>query len=474
MGDGQGRPSQDAAAAEREDDPAVLARLLDASPHLTFLLDSEGTVVWVSAAVERIFGYQPDELIGTNILTHVDSTWEPGALASIGEAFAADGLRLPTVFRALRKDGSTLICEVWANSQMQDPVLNGMVVQVRRWDERVLLDRAFESLAAGEPLEHTLRVLVEVMGCETLEAGGVILHGPVGTRGQRVEAAPGLPDELVDLTDAGASPWQQAITTSQPQAARVAELPPPIRAAASAAGFDLCWAWPVVRIPDDVGDVQARGVDACIVAWRSGEEVEPDYTRVQLLDGLARMARLAFERARTQARLEHAATTDPLTQLANRARFYDSLEAAASTAGGGQQVGVLYLDLDGFKPVNDQLGHGVGDEVLAAVARRLTGAVREGDVVARLGGDEFAVLCPALASAEELGSLAARLVDVVAEPFEVRGEQVRLGVSVGASLAPVGASSGDQLVEAADRALYEVKGAGKGGWRLTPAIPADA
>ncbi|OWY60987.1 hypothetical protein B7486_66220, partial [cyanobacterium TDX16] len=93
----------------------------------------------------------------------------------------------------------------------------------------------------------------------------------------------------------------------------------------------------------------------------------------------------------------------------------------------------------------------------------------DADVVARLGGDEFAVLCPQLSSTDELEALAGRLVQVVAEPFEVRGEHVVLGVSVGASTSPAGDADVDHLVEAADRALYQVKRTGKGGWRIADA-----
>ena len=141
--------------------------------------------------------------------------------------------------------------------------------------------------------------------------------------------------------------------------------------------------------------------------------------------------------------------------------------SGAEGGDGTGRVGVLYLDLDGFKPVNDTLGHGAGDEVLVAVARRLDAAVRDGDLVARLGGDEFAVLCPTLTGTGELEVLAQRLVDVVALPFEVRGEQVTLGVSIGASIGTSGTVDGDGLVEAADRALYRVKRAAKGGWEIS-------
>jgi diguanylate cyclase (GGDEF)-like protein/PAS domain S-box-containing protein len=442
------------------DDPVLLARLLEASPYLTFLLDGLGQIIWVNEAVERIFGYTPAQVVGTNILDYIDAEWDPGALGSIAESLNAEGLRLPTVFQAFHRDGSTMIIEAWSNSQLSDPVLQGMVVCARRWDERVLLDQAFESLAAGEALEHTLRLLVQVMASETLEAHGAVVYDADGRPGfDDAVAHHALHPTQHEPSSGDDSPWELARRAGEPTVVATADLPEPMRSQAEAHGHRACWVWPVT---DEHG-----GVEACLVAWRRGDELVPDFTRVRLLESLVRLARLAFERNRTQARLEHAATHDPLTHLANRAAFYDAL-AAGAAGPDDRRLGVLYLDLDGFKPVNDELGHGAGDEVLVAVARRLLGSVRDPDLVARLGGDEFAVLCPELVGTEQLEALAARLVQVVAEPFEVRGQHVSLGVSIGASTALAGSTDVDSLVEAADRALYRVKGAGKGGWALEP------
>jgi diguanylate cyclase (GGDEF)-like protein len=321
-------------------------------------------------------------------------------------------------------------------------------------------------LAAGEALEHTLGLLVQVMASETLDAHGAVLFDPKRDGFDQRVSHPGLHPEL-ERPEAGGdrSPWEEARRTGEPFAVHVDDLPEPMRTHADEAGHEMCWVWPVTG--------EGGGVEACLVAWRAGDAVTPDFTRVRLLESLVRLARLAFERDRTHARLEHAATHDPLTHLANRARFYDALEAVTS-GGTNEQVGVLYLDLDGFKPVNDSLGHGAGDDVLLAVARRLTRAVRDGDLVARLGGDEFAVLCPAVTSAVELEALAARLVEVIAEPFEVRGQHVPLGVSVGAAIGTASEIDGDRLVEAADRALYQVKNAGKSGWKLEVVSDSDS
>ena len=126
---------------------------------------------------------------------------------------------------------------------------------------------------------------------------------------------------------------------------------------------------------------------------------------------------------------------------------------------------MLYVDLDDFKPVNDRFGHGAGDHVLCEIARRLQGAVREGDLVARLGGDEFTVVCPGLTDENILQSVAERLTAVVREPIQIGDELVAISASVGVAVAPPGQCSIDALLDAADSALYSVKESARGGWR---------
>ena len=156
--------------------------------------------------------------------------------------------------------------------------------------------------------------------------------------------------------------------------------------------------------------------------------------------------------------LERKATQDPLTGLANRALFAERFASALAKPFArtpAATVGVLYIDLDGFKPINDTYGHAAGDEVLQNVAARLAGQSRPQDTVARLGGDEFAVLAPR-ASAAELGRLAARLVDDLDIPHAIHGADVVVGASIGAYLAAVGDDLSTSL-QRADQAMYAVK-----------------
>ena len=155
--------------------------------------------------------------------------------------------------------------------------------------------------------------------------------------------------------------------------------------------------------------------------------------------------------------LTERAVRDPLTGLANRALLEERLRTAlARDARSGQTTGVLFLDLDGFKDVNDRHGHAVGDEVLRVVAERLVGVVRPSDTVARLGGDEFVVLVED-ATGEALGRLAERLQAAIALPVPVGGLHLRVGASVGSALSHAGEDDPQGLLSAADARMYLAK-----------------
>ena len=173
---------------------------------------------------------------------------------------------------------------------------------------------------------------------------------------------------------------------------------------------------------------------------------------------IARLSGLVRVLSGTLRTVEAQATTDQLTGLANRRRFYDCWQTALHGQVG--PTALLYIDLDGFKPVNDALGHEAGDAVLAGVADRIREVVRVGDVVARLGGDEFAVILPWTGD-ETAGVVASRIVASIAEPFATPFRPVNIGASVGVITALQGADADGEL-RRADTAMYAAKAAGRG------------
>ncbi|MBB4860781.1 diguanylate cyclase (GGDEF)-like protein [Novosphingobium chloroacetimidivorans] len=166
--------------------------------------------------------------------------------------------------------------------------------------------------------------------------------------------------------------------------------------------------------------------------------------------------------SQSRDRLAHIAMHDALTGLANRHSFSATLESeCGKLARYGRPFALLMLDLDRFKPINDTLGHPVGDLVLQRVANRLRQAVREGDLVARIGGDEFAIVAFGVADADQASALAARVVEIMSRPFVVGGSVAELGASVGIALAPDHGGESEQLIQHADVALYSAKRDGK-------------
>ena len=180
---------------------------------------------------------------------------------------------------------------------------------------------------------------------------------------------------------------------------------------------------------------------------------------------IARGITSALASSREEA--HHLALHDPLTGLPNRALLAERLEQALIQVQRHKtMLAVLCLDLDRFKQVNDTFGHPVGDALLRAVAGRLRGCVRSCDTVARLGGDEFAVIQAPLGRMDEVGMLAQRIVETLSEPYELSGQRVVVGASVGIALAPVDATDIGHLFQMADIALYRAKADGRGLFRM--------
>ncbi|MBY0489866.1 MAG: GGDEF domain-containing response regulator [Gemmatimonadaceae bacterium] len=214
---------------------------------------------------------------------------------------------------------------------------------------------------------------------------------------------------------------------------------------------------------------------SAICALRAGalecahkREVEPG--------SMARLLAFAFERQRRIAALEaarldaaHRATHDPLTGLANRTLFLDHLERAlALGARYGRKTGVLFVDLDGFKAVNDRHGHAAGDLMLKAVAGRLLESVRRSDAVARIGGDEFVVLLTDVTSRRDLLYVQETILTALAEPVEIAsGVVAGGGASIGSAMAPLDGTTAHGLLAAADVHMYREKADGGSSVRAT-------
>lgn len=182
------------------------------------------------------------------------------------------------------------------------------------------------------------------------------------------------------------------------------------------------------------------------------------------------------DRKHAEAQIRALAYHDTLTGLPNRLLFIDRLALALAQAQRNRQrVGVLFIDLDRFKMINDSLGHAFGDRLLQAVAVRIQHAIRDGDTLARLGGDEFTLLVPGVESVPAVAKVAEKLLDAMRLPFELDGRELFITISIGISLSPDDGSDVDELVKNSDTAMYRAKEQGRDTYQLyAPAMNARA
>jgi diguanylate cyclase (GGDEF)-like protein/PAS domain S-box-containing protein len=223
-----------------------------------------------------------------------------------------------------------------------------------------------------------------------------------------------------------------------------------------------------------VGGGSETHVIECSLRHRDGTWLQFEVQHTDLLQdeharGIVLNGRDVSERKAFEDQLAHQAFHDPVTNLANRALFADRVQhSVMRTLRGGPAIGVMFIDLDDFKTVNDSLGHAAGDTVLQEVARRLQAAVRPDDTVARFGGDEFAVLLDGIADSEEAADVAGRILRALELQYEVDGKQVYPRASLGICLAgeELGWTDAEELLRNADVAMYMAKRDSKGSYRV--------
>jgi diguanylate cyclase (GGDEF)-like protein/PAS domain S-box-containing protein len=405
----------------------ALRALVEGTADLVALFDQLGVIEYVSPSVTRTLGWDPEDLVGTNVLHLVHEDDLPAAMFAVyGNAVApADGLLASDdigtagEYRLRHKDGRWIAVEVLGNNFLANPEIGSLLIVGRDVSARHRLDEALTELAT-RPVDETTLTNITTMLDELLRGTATALL--VDDAWVAASASP------VPKADVADGPWVRAMAAGEHVVASVDVEP-----------YRAVWALPL-------GDL------GCLVVWSELHD-EPLLGWWATLRRVSELATLSLARLRGERALQHAAEHDALTGLLNRSGTLARVTAA-------EAVGALLLaDLDGFKPVNDQHGHVVGDAVLAIVAQRFAGAVRPGDVVGRFGGDEFVVFLPG-ADAEVASSVASRLLQSLEAPIDVDGVHVRIGVSVGIDVATT--HTLDERLTAADTALYRAKHAGRG------------
>ncbi|HEX6015093.1 MAG TPA: sensor domain-containing diguanylate cyclase [Geminicoccaceae bacterium] len=425
------------AAAGRSAEPSAV---VDAVSDLIVRFGPDGSIHDCNEAYARSHGLPRSALIGTNLFDRL----RPAEQAIVRRRLEKVTPTLPRVryILPLVRDGGREY-EEWVEHGVFDA--RGRLLEFqsvgRNATDRILTEERLRES------EERYRALVD-MSPEAIcivEDGRIAFANPVAARligAASPVAAAGL--ALADLVNAGererVSGWLGEVALSD-------ELLPPME-------------WRLAALDGRSGVVESV---ASRIVWDGRPAVQI-------------CSRDVTERRAAQATVERLAFYDHLTGLANRALFERELERACRRAKrAGTSLALLFLDLDGFKAVNDSLGHAAGDELLRQLARRLLATLREADVVARFGGNEFAVIATDHAGPSDFLRVVGRVEALFEEPFTVEDAPVRLGASIGVALCPEDARDAANLLARADAAMYLAKRAGPHdgtGRRATAALAA--
>jgi diguanylate cyclase (GGDEF)-like protein/PAS domain S-box-containing protein len=392
----------------------ALRAVLEGLPDATVAAGRDGRIVFANAHAEALFGYDRDELLGKPVQTLWPERLRKRYTRNMELYFATDHpLRFTIRADGLRRDGSQFVGEMsWGIVETEaGPLL----------------------LAIGRDMTAHR----EAMGRHKRQSRQVAAVAALGER-----ALSGA-----DVCDLAAEAVERMRETL------------PLRRVAVRRADEVLAEWGdaddgVQRIEIRTGD-EVFGEVCVVLEGEAGEDEE------NFLRGVANVLATALGRLRSEERMRHEALHDSLTGLANRALCRERLiHALARTGRDEGDACVLFVDLDGFKLVNDLYGHAAGDALLIALARRLSATVRPADTVARFGGDEFLVVCEDIDERTAL-VLGARLGEAIHEPLEIGGVEHRLSASIGIALG-AGRRDPDALLADADAAAYRAKAEGRG------------
>jgi len=446
-------PSEERAAGEEQ--AGELAETASASPRFCSLMEDESArVLDCDDAFTQMFGYSSEELLGQSVLDQIHPD-DQGRAVEGWLAVLSTGRAQQTRLRRRRKDGTWMWVDTTLHNYLNHPARNYVLVEMidisaemqaqeALQDREELLRRLTNAMpvgllhidTAGDVVYHNARLLDILYGAH---AGIAPAQAPQAPAGDVTDAAPGSVTSaralLQTLSGDGASAFHAAL------------------AEVLADGVDRD-VESDLTLPD--GAWRRALFSLRVLQRRSGEVSGAIVCVLDVTDS-----------AVVRQDLERRATFDPLTMCHNRSSILAALDSELAVS--SRRTGILYIDLDRFKPVNDTLGHAAGDELLVLVAERLKLASRDGDLVGRIGGDEFLVVLREIPDVDTAMEAAARIAQRLCDDYELAGGRVHLSASVGVACSNRDTGDAEDLVRRADLAMYRSKHQGRSEPALAPA-----
>lgn len=448
--------------------------LWETSSDAILMISDDSVIRYANPAVKPMFGYAPEALIDQPLACLQPAAFRQAHLDGLSN-FVRSGERKiswrSSSVTGLHKEGRQFPIEISfseaniGGQRMFIGFLRDITERTRAHDMINNQNRILKLIGGGAELSQTLAAINRLIEEQSSHVRCVIQAAPDAERRVLWREASGLSDAFLDamalrLADATRESNRTAGIGLPLSIDDLESDPEWAQCAALARGLHVrsCSVWPIFG---------RQGQLLATMALYFGPTRESDAWQHAMLPSAIDLAGLAIENKRSDERIRDLAHRDELTGLSNRTRFLQDLaRSIARATRSKQQIGLLFMDLDRFKNINDTLGHDAGDRVLHEVAQRLHGAVRDGDLIARLGGDEFVVVVENIAEPRMLIGIAQKLIEQIARPINLQGQQFHLTASIGISVFPADGKDIHTLIKNADVAMYRVKETGRNGYQF--------
>ena len=449
--------------------------LWETSTDAILMMDEQSLICYANPAVRDVFGYRPEVLIGQSLAMLQPARLREGHQNGMTR-YLTDGTQRINWRAAhvpgLHCDGHEIPLEIAfseahiGGKRLFIGCIHDITERKRAHDLITYQNRILKMISTDAVIDETLGSIANMVKELTSDVRCSIQGLSERDGSSAWPCAVGMPepfrravlDQFSGFVACTPGPGQQknqpVITVDFEHDEAYAEY----AAAARERDISGCCTWPVFGR-------QQQALATVALYYRQARA--PTEWELALVLAAIDLTELAIENKRSDERIRHLAHSDELTGLPNRARFLQDLtQAIARGARSMHRVGLLFMDLDRFKNINDTFGHDAGDQVLCEVARRLRAAVRDVDIVARLGGDEFVVVVENVNDSGLLATIATKLIDQIVNPIEVGARQFHLTASIGISVYPNDGNDIHALIKNADVAMYRVKETGRNGFQF--------